>query len=172
MERERAVNVLFGKWLKDARGAKSWSQTDMAKQLHQQLGTKYYGSTIAKIEAGDRPLKLAELVAVAELFEVSVDTLLRREARPRGNQAQALRVVADTATKSSVAIVNVESAIQDRLADLAAFDDLPERDTLIASLKQAYSLLVDADGALTDVFHAARKSALDVDRLPPRGTTK
>jgi transcriptional regulator with XRE-family HTH domain len=161
------VDVRFGKRFKRAREAKGLSQTETAERL-KGWGITAYGSTIAKIEAGTRPVKLAELVAVTELFEVSVDTLLgRREADPRFEQAHALRMAVDTATKLSTTIVSVESALRDRLTDLAAFDDLPGRDTLIASFERAYNLLVDADSALTEAWRVARKSVGDLPEGAP-----
>jgi len=157
MGKQPSPDIRFGKWLKDARGAKHWSQIDMAKQLKKR-GIHIYGSTVAKIEAGDRPVKLAELVAIADLFQVSVDTALCRGARQESDQIHALLVVADSAVKSSAAIVDVASTIRDRLAELADFTDLPDHDTLVAGYERAYGLLVGANNALTGVAQTARES--------------
>jgi transcriptional regulator with XRE-family HTH domain len=157
VEAGQDVDVQFGKRFKDARGAKGWSQAEMAKLLGQK-GIRVYDSTIAKIEAGDRPVKLAELVAAAELFEVGIDTLLQRDVRPRSDRIHTFRVVGDTAVKSSAQIIDMMSALRDRVGDLSAFDGLPARGTLLASCERAYALLAEAEGALNDVSRVALRN--------------
>jgi hypothetical protein len=48
-------------------------------------GLSVYPTTIAKIEAGERAARVDEVVAVADLFSVSVDTLLGHTPREGGN---------------------------------------------------------------------------------------
>ncbi|HTX96835.1 MAG TPA: helix-turn-helix transcriptional regulator [Mycobacterium sp.] len=152
------VDVQFGKRFKAAREAKEWSLAETAKRLEQR-GIRVYDSTLAKIEAGTRPIKLAELVAAANLFEVSIDTLLGRELEQRHNQAHVLMLVAGTAIKSSDHVHDAWVAIRDKVDDLSTLDDLPGRDILIAGLMRALSLLTDADSALAGVSQVARKNA-------------
>jgi transcriptional regulator with XRE-family HTH domain len=155
METERATNVRFGKRFREARNKKKWSQTETAKRLGQ-LGVRAYPSTIAKIEAGDRPVKLAELAAIAEMFGVSIDVLLRRGVKPRSDRVHALTTVVDTALRASAEIAGIVAAVRDRVDDLAAFDDLPAGPPLIAGWERARDLLIDTDDVLTDVMRVAR----------------
>ena len=41
-----------------------------------------HATTIAKIEAGSRSVRINEAVGIADLFEVSLDTLLGRKSGP------------------------------------------------------------------------------------------
>jgi transcriptional regulator with XRE-family HTH domain len=167
MGSEARLNLRFGKWLKDTRETKHWSQAQLAKQLGR-FELKWYGSTVAKIELGERPVKLAELVAVAELFGVSVDSLLRLGVKPRGDQVRTLMVAAETAIKISSALTDHMMDIDERLDDLKVSGaDLPARAELADGYRQAWLQLLDTDRRLTRVSQIARENAGEL--LKPKG---
>jgi transcriptional regulator with XRE-family HTH domain len=166
MENKPEIDVRFGRRFKKAREVKGWTQTELAKLLAKR-GVRVYGSTIAKIEAGARPVKLAELAAAAELFGVSVDALLQRDPRPGSDRVHALLAVADTAMRASDHVVNAAVAIRDRIDDLSAFDDLLDRDTLIVGCERAHELLVDVNDALTTVAQVARGGVIKESKVAP-----
>lgn len=58
--------------LRDERG---WSQTALAERLANH-GFELHQSTVAKLEAGKRPIRVNELVALASVFNVAVADLL------------------------------------------------------------------------------------------------
>jgi transcriptional regulator with XRE-family HTH domain len=63
-------------------------------QLAQALssrGIRTYATTIAKIEAGDRAVRIEELAAMAEIFGVGVDTLLGQQIPPEEQLARVMR---------------------------------------------------------------------------------
>jgi len=75
-----------------------WSQDELAKRLTAS-GVPCYASTIAKIESGKRAIKLDEASAMADLFGLSLDSLLGRTGM-EDDQAHALTVLADQAEKT------------------------------------------------------------------------
>lgn len=59
----------FGDKVRQWRRARSWSQEDVAERLRQQ-GFEMHQTTVAKIERGTRPLRVAEAAALAFIFRV------------------------------------------------------------------------------------------------------
>jgi transcriptional regulator with XRE-family HTH domain len=57
------------------RDANGFSQADLAAELGRRGGLSWPQQTIARIEAGTRPLKFSEAVAVAETLEVELGRL-------------------------------------------------------------------------------------------------
>lgn len=49
------------------------SQTDVAKAMHD-LGFRWHQPTVQRIEAGDRPLRFDEALALADLFQIDLST--------------------------------------------------------------------------------------------------
>jgi transcriptional regulator with XRE-family HTH domain len=160
MSKPKWIEDYFRNQLRDQREQKHWKQEDLADKLSAK-GIPMHWTTVAKIEKGSRSVRIDEAAAIADLFGISVDAMLGRRARPRADQGHALTVAADTAIRSSDALINVMSAVRDRINDLSAFESLPARDKLIVGYERAYGLLVDADGALTGVAQTARKAIGD-----------
>jgi transcriptional regulator with XRE-family HTH domain len=59
----------FGTKVRQWRQARNWSQEDLADQLRLQ-GFDMHQTTVAKIERGTRPLRVAEAAAIANIFRV------------------------------------------------------------------------------------------------------
>lgn len=59
----------FGDRVRQWRKARSWSQEDLAEKLND-FGFEMHQTTVAKIERGTRPLRVAEAVALAQIFGV------------------------------------------------------------------------------------------------------
>ncbi len=161
MGKKKWAEEYFSKRLKEERDRRDWSQADMAKMLSDK-DIPMHWTTIAKIERGDRSVRIDEAAGIADLFGISVDTLLGRRARPKSDRVHTLTAVVDTAYRSSDQIIEITSVIRDRVTDLSAFDDLPARDTLITGCERAYGLLAAANDALTtEVARIARESLGD-----------
>lgn len=71
-----ATGALFAEWLKAARTAAGLSQHKVAAALRAQGFSVFRQSAVAKIESGDRPVRLDEAVAMAELFGTTIDVAL------------------------------------------------------------------------------------------------
>lgn len=70
------VQARFAEWLKGARAEAGMSQQKVADALRAQGYTHLHQSNFAKIERGERPVRLDEAVAMAELFGTTLDAAL------------------------------------------------------------------------------------------------
>lgn len=70
------LNQRFAEWLKVTRTAAGLSQHKVANALRDQGFSVFRQSAVAKIESGNRPVRLDEAVAIAALFGTTVDVAL------------------------------------------------------------------------------------------------
>lgn len=66
--------------LKEIRKGKNISQLKLAMELHMNQ------NTISRYETGEREARYAELIAIADYFDVSIDYLLERTDNPKINK--------------------------------------------------------------------------------------
>jgi transcriptional regulator with XRE-family HTH domain len=158
MEARTGLDVRFGKRLKEARGTRDMSQAELCSELAAREIT-WYTSTATKVEAGARPVKLAELTALAEIFGVTADWLLARDHKPRRDRIHVLMLTADTAVRASDLLIDAVTMLADRLDELGTLADETTRAALITGLQQAHTLLTDANAVLSEVGHTARQAA-------------
>lgn len=121
--REQA-EIRFGERVREERERRGWSQEELAKRLTDRGIEGVYASTVAKIESTGKPraVRLAEAAAVAELFEVSLDTLLGRTTNPPNDRAFTLRGVLDTAQQCSSQLHGIENTLSERFMELRNLD--------------------------------------------------
>lgn len=67
--------------VRELREARGWSQRALASQMHSR-GFNWLQSTAAKVEAADRPVRVDEAVALAELLEVDIGHLVLPSQHP------------------------------------------------------------------------------------------
>lgn len=70
------VRQHFGRHVRDQRQKATLSQRELAAQMNA-AGFSWRQTTAAKVEAGERPVPVEEVVALATLFGVSIDSLVR-----------------------------------------------------------------------------------------------
>lgn len=68
---EKRIGDVIRSWRQD----RHWSQEDVAERLRLQ-GFEMHQTTVAKIERGVRPLRVAEAAALADVFEMPVMAVL------------------------------------------------------------------------------------------------
>ncbi len=73
------VDKRFGQELQRVRGERGWTQPQMADMLSDRGIAPMHATTLAKIEAGTRSVRINEAVAIADLLDVSLDALLGRQ---------------------------------------------------------------------------------------------
>ncbi|MGE2715138.1 helix-turn-helix transcriptional regulator [Mycolicibacterium litorale] len=78
-QRHESWERRFGEALRDWRGERGWSQEDVAERLRRQ-GFEMHQTTVAKIERGARPLRIAEAAALVEVFDLPIIAILGIEA--------------------------------------------------------------------------------------------
>lgn len=85
--------------LQQLRLERGWSQADVSKRLSQ-LGFDLHQTTIAKLEAGKRPLRVAELMALSLLYDRPAVSLfylpLKHESEPVQRLREQLREADET----------------------------------------------------------------------------
>src|SRR5690348_16512400 len=125
MGAQSAVEARFRGRVKKQRDRRGWSQADMAKMLGDKGIKGIYPSTIAKIESGERAVRIDEAAALADLFEVSLDALLGRKQHSQADElTDLLRLLRDTARDSSQQVEVTMEAIRGQLEELPGdFDD-------------------------------------------------
>jgi transcriptional regulator with XRE-family HTH domain len=149
------VAAYFRNRLKNERNTRNWSQAKMADLLSDKGLEGVYATTIAKIEAGDRAARIDEIAAVADVFEVSVDTLLGRSVNPKHDLMFALRALADAANQASWQVESIETTLRDRIVELAAFNSEAEPDALAKSFQSGCERACDALAEANDALHDA-----------------
>ena len=78
-----------------------------------------YPTTVAKIESGERAVRIDEATALADLFEVSLDALVGRKQNSQEDElAYLLRLLRDTARDSSQQVGATMDAIREQLEEL------------------------------------------------------
>jgi transcriptional regulator with XRE-family HTH domain len=150
MGRRRRGRDDFRNKTRDERERRGWSQAQMAKLLSDR-GFPAHATTIAKIEAGDRSVQIDEAAAIADLFEVSLDTLVGRAVSTQNDFTYTLRSLISTARQAAFQIESTQTALRERVAELDTFE-FPERDTLVQRCERALAALGQANAALAEVL--------------------
>lgn len=129
MGRKKWSDASFGKRVQIERTNRGWSQAEMAKMLSDNGVEPMHPTTIAKIEAGQRSVRINEALGIAELFEASIDSLLGRKPGTQSKEQEyALRLLRDTARQSSQNVFTAMETIREQLDDLPK--DFDNADTL------------------------------------------
>jgi transcriptional regulator with XRE-family HTH domain len=144
MGRREGVDVYFRKQLRREREGRGWSQADVAKRLSDN-GIPMYGTTVAKIESGERAVRVDEAAGIADLLEVPLDWLLgRQSAGPGAELRYVLRSLTEHAGETISAIGRMMERLQDWDTDTfeLMFDG---KDELDADLKDIAQVLNQAN---------------------------
>jgi len=67
---------VFARRLREVRQSRGMKQTELARRLADLLETRIDGAVIAKIEKGDRGVRLEEAVYAAEILDVPLESLV------------------------------------------------------------------------------------------------
>ncbi len=59
------------------REARGWSQGDLARRMQEAGWRNFHQTTVSRIEKGERPIRLGEAKALAEVLDVTLEVLLR-----------------------------------------------------------------------------------------------
>lgn len=147
MGKTRWANDRFGRRLKAERERRGWTQAELAQLItDQDIGIGMHWTTIAKIERGDRLVKIDEAMAIADLFDESVDELLGRQ-RKEDRGLYPLRLLKDAARLAESQVASITASLSERLGDVGALD-FDGREALIGDGQFALEFLQHAGMAL------------------------
>jgi transcriptional regulator with XRE-family HTH domain len=125
------VDERFGQQLKRMRDEKGWTQPQMADLLSGKGIAPMHGTTIAKIEAGVRSVRINEAVGIAELLDVSLDALLGRQRHDETTLTFALATLMGYVTDCQRQIKEAQGTAADIGEQV---DDLPEQFSDVSAL--------------------------------------
>lgn len=134
--------------MEQERRRRNWSRADFAKMLHSKGFTHIYASTVAKIEYGERSVRIDEANAIADVFEVSVDALLGRSVAAQHDEMYVFKALLDSAQQASWQVSSIETTLRDRITELDAFDLPQMMRTFQSDCERACDALAQANDAL------------------------
>ena len=108
-----------GRALRRLRLAQGWSQEEAAKRM-QAYGYDFHQTTIAKIEAAQRPLRVRELAHFAELYQVGIQELINP---PSGSLAEIDQEISGLTARRDRTIEDFEIAKMTRAKAQAVLND-------------------------------------------------
>ena len=138
----------FSKALKDQRDGRNLSQDQLAKLLAEK-DIHMHWTTIAKIEKGERSVRIDEAAAIADIFDMSVDALLGRKPSAQRDLDDALSALVDAVFTSRNEVRRVSKTIQGRLHDIPP--DYVGNDNLAELVRGLSKHLDAADGVLGEL---------------------
>ncbi len=145
----------FGKKLKAEREHLGWTQPELAEHLRNTGIQTMHPTTIAKIEAGSRSVRINEAIAFADAFDVSIDALLGRQEPDDTTLTYAMENASSYATRAERELQTpraTASSIEEILEDATARFANP-------SIKEMVSLARD----LSQALNAAAKHCQRID---------
>lgn len=122
----------------------------MAKLLKDK-GFSTYTTTIHKIENDQRPVPLDEAAAIADLFGMSLDTLLGRNLGPDRDLLYMLTALGRTAQQAAPLMRSVENDLRERVAELGAFE-FDQRSAITDVCERTAAALRQANDALAKIW--------------------
>lgn len=152
MGKQSFVETRFRERVRRERELRDWSQAELAKLLQDRGIASVYPTTVAKIEAGERAVRIDEATALADIFDVSVDALLGRSASFQKDRLYAVQDAARQASAGVSAIITTLINVFPELDGLE-FDNrkavTAAADRALATLGQAVDALMVVSGQPT-----------------------
>jgi transcriptional regulator with XRE-family HTH domain len=156
-----AMDSDFRKNIRTERESRKWSQARVAKLLSDKGIDSIFTTTIAKIELGERPAKLNEAAALADVFGVSLDALIGRRRLRSGDKSLPLNALAKRTTGTAVAADALEAGLREHLDELQEFTLRRDEAAAVTECERA----AEALGAAATV---TRRAAAKLQRVQQR----
>lgn len=151
MGNSNRVLTQFGETIRRERERRFWTQGKVA-ELVRDRGIGCHNTTIAKLEAGERPARIDEIVALADVFEVSLDVLLDRKVSKVNDADFALRQLFDDAERALPYVEVAHSFLSNASRNLVALNPPNRR-----RFTDALALIGTATRAMTEAINALVK---------------
>jgi transcriptional regulator with XRE-family HTH domain len=124
----RGVDARFGRRVRAERERRRISQQQLVVRLAEAHHLRWHQTTVAKVENGDRPVRLSEALAIAGVLDVSLADLLDDPDAPAARQRRSERL---QARLDEVFLMNAHLAmrsheLEDELVDVATPTELAE----------------------------------------------
>ena len=172
VDRESPSQIHFRKRARREREQRGWSQADVAKKLTAKGIDKIHPTTVAKIESGDREVKLDEATAIADLFDMSLDVLVARHSTERREDELTyyLRQLRDNARRHASQVGGLAWAVSGDVTDVS-LDGVPDdiADTWAEIEERSNSVVHHLETAADDLKEIADHAAEIVARRQGKG---
>jgi hypothetical protein len=116
-------------------------------ELLEAEGIGLHWTSLSKIEKGERSVRIDEAKAIADLLELSVDSMLGRKAALEDDAARALRGVLDAVHQAHVQLVLMNRPLADRFREISMLE-FEGYDTLQSDIDATWHALQAAVDAL------------------------
>ncbi len=142
------------------RKQRGWPQAEVAEMLTARGIDKMHHTTVAKIEGGDREVKLDEAAALADLYGLSLDAVLGRvQASPGSELVHGIRVLRDQAREHQADVRTIYIKLANQAIDVG-FGGVPDDvaddwSATTVRVDQAFTALKKADQRLEEVIQQA-----------------
>jgi transcriptional regulator with XRE-family HTH domain len=110
---------IVGDRVRTLRMANQWSQEELASKM-QQLGFNWTQSMAAKTERAARPLRVDELVALADIFKVKLEGLVAADPDPMAIKLEELLAALRAAQRTCDSLERERDAKVGQLAEMGA----------------------------------------------------
>lgn len=161
---------VFASQVRSRREHRGLSQTDLAVQLRDGYGLKFHQATIDRVEKGQRPCRLDEVYAIAEVLGTTVDDMLddwsSNDRAWRQLAGIALRAREAEARIALVVQQNLEAIQGDRERVLTGLARRGDAETPDEVLEWGREVLADLD-RIWAWAGAFAKRASETPALPP-----
>lgn len=153
----------FSKALKDLRKSRDWSQSQLEKMLAEK-GIHLHWTTIAKIEKGERSVRIDEAAAIADLFDTSVDALLGRQLPDDSTLTFAITTLLGYVRDADNQIAqarHIATDIEEQLGDAVDRFESPYIEVLQRTTRAMAGHLDKARGLASKLVHIASLAIVD-----------
>jgi transcriptional regulator with XRE-family HTH domain len=161
------VDKRFGQELQRVRAERGWTQPQMAEMLSAKGIAPMHPTTLAKIEAGTRSVRINEAVAIADLFDVSLDVLLGRQQPDDTTLTFAMTTLLDYVRDADNKIVQAQGTatdIEEQVEDAADRFDSPHIKALQRTARDMAGHLDKAHGLATKLVQTASQAIVDAGK--------
>lgn len=152
MANQSPAEIRFRERVRAERERRGWSQAELANLLHDNGLPHIVSSMVAKIETGNRGVRLDEAHVLAGLLETSVDALLgRAPLDDGGNLATELRLARHAATKAQLACQEAQTSLASTATALQAvsgWQPIDDAFTMTDACRRAATALGEVDRLL------------------------
>jgi transcriptional regulator with XRE-family HTH domain len=160
VETSKWTDKQFGKVLKKHRVRRGWTQPQMAEMLADKGVQPMHDTTVAKIEAGTRSVRINEAAGFADVLGIPLDALLGRRSSRAAETALGwafIKELRDTAQYQATTVRRMGTQLSDALdgVGFAGHEFYGITDELCEIADRVYESLHDAESHLGELAERA-----------------